>query len=525
MQKVIRNITAGVLAAALLLSCGCGASEPESSPEKETPTSHVTDSTAPDITESAAPETTEPSVTTDFPIEEPTVPTSTEPTVPAFTEPTAPMYTEPMYTEPVITQPMPPQETGNRNVTPVYPQSLKCPREEDYQDFWDHQTALNQWTYERMNAQPDAPENAHDLDPFLSAAMKQFLSGTDTQVCSPMNIYFALAMLAETADGSSRQQILDALGHRDMGSLRQQAQQLWQALYCDDGQTMCLLANSVWLDQEYSFRQDVLSRLGENYYAWAFVGDLGSPETDRQLAQWLNSQTGNLLTEYTNGIRLNPATVFTLVSTAYFCTGWKSEFRTDATKPKVFHARNRDITADFMHKTMMKKTYYWRDNFTAISLPLAGDHQMWLILPDEGYSPQDLLNGAEYYDLISNPDSQTPRKSLTVNLSMPKFDVSSDRDLVPGLQAMGIKDVFNPRKSNFRSMTDAPVYVDNIQHAARVAVDEEGVIAAAYTLIPPATSAPPQEAQEIDFVLDRPFLFAITGRDCLPLFAGVVAEP
>jgi hypothetical protein len=35
----------------------------------------------------------------------------------------------------------------------------------------------------------------------------------------------------------------------------------------------------------------------------------------------------------------------------------------------------------------------------------------------------------------------------------------------------------------------------------------------------------PEDQKEIDFVLDRPFIFAITGEDHLPLFAGVVAEP
>ena len=31
--------------------------------------------------------------------------------------------------------------------------------------------------------------------------------------------------------------------------------------------------------------------------------------------------------------------------------------------------------------------------------------------------------------------------------------------------------------------------------------------------------------EEVDFVLDRPFLFAITGVDRLPLFVGVVNQP
>ena len=32
-------------------------------------------------------------------------------------------------------------------------------------------------------------------------------------------------------------------------------------------------------------------------------------------------------------------------------------------------------------------------------------------------------------------------------------------------------------------------------------------------------------AEEIDFTVDRPFLFVISSQDNLPLFAGVVTEP
>ena len=61
-------------------------------------------------------------------------------------------------------------------------------------------------------------------------------------------------------------------------------------------------------------------------------------------------------------------------------------------------------------------------------------------------------------------------------------------------------------------------------NAARVAIDEEGVTAAAYTVMMMAGAAAPPE-EEMDFVLDRPFLFAITGADGLPLFVGVVNRP
>lgn len=56
-------------------------------------------------------------------------------------------------------------------------------------------------------------------------------------------------------------------------------------------------------------------------------------------------------------------------------------------------------------------------------------------------------------------------------------------------------------------------------------VDEEGCEAAAYTVIMVGAGAEMPPDDEVDFTLDRPFLFAITGEGNLPLFVGVVNQP
>ena len=68
------------------------------------------------------------------------------------------------------------------------------------------------------------------------------------------------------------------------------------------------------------------------------------------------------------------------------------------------------------------------------------------------------------------------------------------------------------------------IFVSQAKHGVRVAIDEEGVTAAAYTMMAmDGAGAPPEE--EIDFTLDRPFLFALSDDQGLPLFAGVVNQP
>ena len=166
---------------------------------------------------------------------------------------------------------------------------------------------------------------------------------------------------------------------------------------------------------------------------------------------------------------------------------------------------------------------------------------MWLILPEEGYPVDELLGSGEAMEFLlmdkrGRIDDRTGEyiepwpdcKYLTVNLSMPKFDVSSDLDLIGGLKELCVTDIFNDAVSNFDPLgasTDEALFVSKVQHAARVKVDEEGCEAAAYTvvMVDAGGAAPPEE--EVDFVLDRPFLFAITGDSGLPLFTGVVNQP
>ena len=62
-------------------------------------------------------------------------------------------------------------------------------------------------------------------------------------------------------------------------------------------------------------------------------------------------------------------------------------------------------------------------------------------------------------------------------------------------------------------------------HGVRVAADEDGLTATAYTLISAPSTGMPEQLEQIEFNVNRPFLFVVTSRDGLPLFAGTVEHP
>ncbi len=182
------------------------------------------------------------------------------------------------------------------------------------------------------------------------------------------------------------------------------------------------------------------------------------------------------------------------------------------------------MTCDFMHQSNTN-TYYWSERFSAAAKKLEGSGYMWFIRPDEGITPEELLADEHTMEFLLSSGEKAESKFLMVNLAVPKFDVASDMELKKDLMNLGITDIFDPETADFSPMTDdTAAYLSQAKHAVRVAVDEEGVTAAAYTVMMTAGAcAPPEE--EVDFILNRPFIFAITGTDGLPLFVGIVHQP
>lgn len=416
---------------------------------------------------------------------------------------------------------------------PVYPEMAQYPDESAY---WKKDGSFDDdgfskvydawWEDKRARNDLQIPD-PDGMQRFLRASTGAILAQDDGKnlVYSPLNVYMALSMLCECTDGSSRAQILNLLGQSDLASVRAQANTLWNANYCADGAVTSVLASSLWLQDGTNYVQSALDTLAKTYYASTFSGQMGSDDYNKALQSWLNEQTGGLLREQASNVSFDPDTVLAQATTIYYRAKWSEEFSESRTSEGTFHAASGDLMCDFMHRSD-SDTYYWGDQFGAITLPLRESGVMKLLLPDEGVSPEALLQDEEAMDFLLGSGDWENSKFLIVNLALPKFDVSSDLDLNESLQALGVKDVFSPAAADFSpAIQNADgIFLSRADHAARVAIDEEGVTAAAYTVMMEAGAAMPPD-EEIDFTLDRPFVFAITARNGLPLFIGIVHTP
>ena len=394
------------------------------------------------------------------------------------------------------------------------------------------QNAYEKWREDVSSYRTAYDSNAPDLSKFIKSSTKAFLGDTeDNAIYSPVNVYMALAMLAETSGGESRTQILEAVGSDGIESLRSDANAIWNALYTDDGTAKTVLGNSLWLREEGEYKEKTVDILAKNYYASTFRGKMGSKEYDEVLRGWLNEQTDGMLTDQVKGIGMPEDTVLALASTILFNAKWADEFNPEKNTYEEFNGTDGKVKTEFMHESVNGSVDVG-DSFTAYKKYFTENGHMTFILPKEGMTPQELIATDEFTEYIlcggrssymsdlTDKPCWTKERHAIINFSMPKFDVSSQLDLTKDLGKLGITDITDEIKADMSPILENGGYLDSIVHGARVTVDEKGCKAAAFTMMLFGATAAPLD--EINFVLDRPFVFVIGGYDGLPLFIGTV---
>lgn len=409
----------------------------------------------------------------------------------------------------------------------AYPEMAQYPNPDEYNTANIETYYYDAWLESRkeLSSQPDGYKEGYNE--FFTKSAAVYLAEDDEKniTYSPLSLYMALGITAEISDGNTRQQILNVLGQPDIETLRERSKAMWQANYLDDGIAKCILGSSVWMNNNINYKTDTLQSIAYNYYASSYSGVPGEESYDKLFREWLNSQTNGLLSDAVDKLQMSPDMVLTLASTVNFAGRWMNEFSKSATSPEIFHTSSGDISCDFMHASERLYSYAWGEHFTAITMYMTDNGQMRILLPNEGITPSQLMTDSEALDYMLSENDYSDCSVETINLTIPKFDISSTIDLKTGLAEIGITDVFDYAVSDFTPLTnDTTVYLSGATQSAHVVIDEEGCKAAAITIMEYGEGAmKPKEA--IDFIVDRPFVFEIVSNTDTPLLVGIVNSP
>jgi serpin B len=282
----------------------------------------------------------------------------------------------------------------------------------------------------------------------------------------------------------------------------------------EDPKVELALANSMWIQNEYSINGNFKSGIQQWYEAsinHVDFNDLGKVRT--AIDQWAREATNSTIKEL--GLPINESTIMVLANAIYFSGKWASPFNEKNTSNGTFICEDGTTqTVPFMHGLKKKATYMETEDYQWVSLPFGNESfSMIFLLPKEGKDLADVLPGAEWK---ASDDAWNP----SVNMALPRFKLETVKQMKETLDAMGISKIFT---QNSLPGIAENLCVSFVQQNAYLEIEESGVKASAVTSSGVLEMSP--EITLVEMNLNRPFAFAISenSSDAI-LFMGKIAK-
>lgn len=359
---------------------------------------------------------------------------------------------------------------------------------------------------------------------YARASIQTFLSGAEDNVLySPVNVYSMVALMASIGTGEQQNQIFKLLQVDDKDSLYSQYQTIWNQVNQADGEadsdSACQMANSLWLSNRFSYQDELLSQLSQDMKLSSYIGEMGSDDLNTMLRKWVNDYTNHMLSDQVEQLETEADQLLTMATTLYYKASWTEKFSVSSTYEDVFYGRSGDQKAEFM-SGQMEVPYIDGEGYQACFLSTADGGGMWIILPDEDADVDKLLSKEDVIDLLQGKVDPKDIESKEIRLKLPKFDVSTSLNAMDGLCELGITDNMIPDENLFQLVDEEDSYEvpQNIKHAVRVKIDEEGCEAAAFSALEKAA----EPMDETRMLVNRPFLMSVVNENQLTLFTGVI---
>lgn len=353
---------------------------------------------------------------------------------------------------------------------------------------------------------------------------------------SPFSAFVAMSMVAEGASGKTASQIYKGLDLSD--NIPQNHAGFASILSSLSGKNAgysLSVADALWVEKTYPFRQSFIGLLNEYYNATAYPADFtGNPNAvGSAINAWVSNKTYGKIQNLLPAGSLTTTTKAVLVNAVYFHGMWKHKFnRADTTDQNFYVNPSQTVSVPMMYQ-QLNASYY--DNGTIQVLELDYNDSnvtMLIVLPKSSFNVSGVEKGLSAAGIKSIEHSLG---YVPVRVWLPRFNITESMGMNQLFESLGITDAFDYKLANFSKMANfseltpaqRTLYISNVLQKAFVTVDENGTTAAAATAVGitgVAVSAPP--ALPVVFRADHPFLFFIIDkRSGAILFMGRIYNP
>ena len=363
--------------------------------------------------------------------------------------------------------------------------------------------------------------NEQILESDFSLKFLKLENQKQNMVYSPLSIKYALNMLNEGAGGNTKTQIENVIGDLNLTKYNTIDEVL-------------SLANSVYIRDTFAeyVKENYTRTITEKYNAEVNY----DPFKDAtNINKWIEDKTLGIIKNMLEDETVqNPDNNMILINALAIDMGWENPFDASDTYGEDFYLENGDtMSATMMHKeTMGDDLSYYKDNdITALTMDLQEydntQFEFVAIMPEENLSDYIKTLTIEDVNTILENTKLASETSYGVDISIPKFSFDYDLQLKQDLIDLGMTDAFDEILADFSNMASEKLCVGDALHKADIDFSEEGIRAAAVTVITMKTNAiMPDENQPEEIKIDKPFLYFIRDKQTNEIwFVGTVYEP
>ncbi len=366
------------------------------------------------------------------------------------------------------------------------------------------------------------------INRFAVDLYQQLRRGKGNLFFSPCSISTALAMTYAGAAGGTAVEMAATL-HFQMPSESLHAgmralQTPWKELDGTNG-IQLRMANRLWGQEGFRFLPNFLQTTRDQYGADLVALNFDQTEEARYVINtWVEERTDGHIRDLIRSDDLPADTRLVLTNAIFFHGTWAGPFDEHLTQNEDFHLTSSIKAQVPMMRRIEAARYGARGDLQILELPYGdGGLSMVILLPRQ----HDGL--AELEAKLSVESLQWWMASVAhraeVDVSLPRFKMSSRFDMRETLSSMGMPSAFDRHAADFSGMTgDQRLHIYKVVHQATVDVNEAGTIAAAATgvvMVPVSAPSPPPV-----FRADHPFIILIRdNRSGAILFMGRVTNP
>ncbi|KAH0794413.1 serpin family protein [Histomonas meleagridis] len=332
-------------------------------------------------------------------------------------------------------------------------------------------------------------------------------------IVSPISVYMILLMIPSLFKGQSKSEIIKVLKLDNDVSDEEIASEL--RIMIDQESISCVNTyNQIWVNKLLNIPNSLFKCLD----------DIGIKIEQEIFPQPATNMINSAAKRATKGVipevvdNLSISTSMVLINAIYFNSKWKTKFDMKAQSPNdIWQFTNDDsIPMRYMVIDSINLPVAFLPSFQMVRIPYQDDYSMVICLPYK-ITPQEITE-EEFMNGINS------MSNIKVRLIMPKFQFSSDINLIPVMNSLGMKLIFS-------EIAECPneefkYYVTGFYQKSNIDVSETSTVAAAVSAIYYREGGSRFRNEPAIIWVNHPFFFVIMNNTTNAiLFAGNVYLP